>query len=314
VSFGAPLWLLALLLVPAVLAAHRLQRERRRRYAVRFTAVPTLRAAAAAVPAWQRHLAPALALASLAALAIALARPHTSAAVPVQRARLMLVTDHSRSMEATDVAPTRLGAAQRAANTFLDRVPKRIPVGVVAFSTQPDAVQAPTPDHSQVRSVIDEQVADGATATGDALQATLDLLTQSHDRNVPAAIVLLSDGATTIGRDPVPVAREAGHDHIPIYTVALGTSNAILPNPDPFSPPQFVPPDPETLRRISQASGGRAFTAQNDQQLSTIYQHLGTQLGTRRRSHEVTASFAIAGLVLLLGAGVASVRGAGRLP
>jgi Ca-activated chloride channel family protein len=314
VSFGAPLWLFALLLVPAVLAAQRLQRERRRRYAVRFTAVPTLRAAAAAVPPWQRHLAPALALASLAALAIALARPHTTVAVAVQRARILLVTDHSGSMQATDVAPSRLAAAERAANTFLDRVPRRIPVGVVAFSTQPDAVQAPTADHGQARRVIDGQVAGGATATGDALQVALDLLTESQDHRTPAAIVLLSDGATTIGRDPVPVAREAGRDHIPIYTVALGTANAILPNPDPFSPPQFVPPDPATLRRISQASGGRAFTAKSDRELGTVYQHLGSQLGTRRRSHEVTASFAIGGLVLLIGAAAAAVRGAGRLP
>jgi Ca-activated chloride channel homolog len=314
VSFSAPLWLLALLLVPAVLAAHRLQRERRRHYAVRFTALPALRAAAAAVPAWQRQLAPALALAALAALVVALARPHVSEAVPVQRARIVLVTDHSGSMQATDVAPTRLGAAERAAHTFLDRVPARIPVGVVAYSTEPDAVQPPTPDHGQARRVIDSQLAGGATATGDALQVALDLLRQGRDANLPAAIVLLSDGATTAGRDPVAVAREAGRDHVPIYTVALGSSDATVPNPDPFGAPLLVPPDPQTLRRISQASGARAFSAQSDEQLSTIYQHLGTQLGTRTRRHEITASFAIAGLLLLLGAAAASVRGAGRLP
>jgi Ca-activated chloride channel homolog len=126
--------------------------------------------------------------------------------------------------------------------------------------------------------------------------------------------VLLSDGTTTTGRDPVAVAASARTLRIPVYTVALGTRDATVPNPG-FGPPLLsVPPDPETLRRIAEASGGRAYSAEDDQQLSTIYKTLGSQLGTRDVHREVTAAFAVGGLVLLLGAAAASTRWAGRLP
>jgi Ca-activated chloride channel family protein len=315
VSFASPIWLLGLLLVPAAIAAATASRRRARRYAVRFTGVPALKLAVGSTPAWRRHLPAALALAALAALVLALAKPQRTVAVPVQRASIVLVTDHSRSMQATDVRPDRLAAAQRAARTFLDQLPKEVRVGAVAFSDAPDAVQAPTTEHADAR-IIDGQVADGATATGDALQVAIDALVRDRQngKRPPAAIVLLSDGKTTAGRDPIAVARGAGRVRIPIYTVALGTSDATVPNPYPFGSPLSVAPDPETLRRIATASGGRAFTAEDDDQLSSIYKRLGSQLGTRKQRREVTAGFAIGGLVLLLGAGVASLRWAGRLP
>jgi Ca-activated chloride channel family protein len=318
VSFGEPLLLLALLLVPAALAAHVASRRRARRYAVRFTAVSTLVAAAGRTPAWRRALPLALLLASIAALALALAKPQRTVAMPVERASIMLVTDHSRSMMAEDVNPTRLGAAKRAAHTFLDQLPAAVRVGVTTFSDVPDATQAPTRDHALVRRMIDAQTADGGTATGDALQVALETLQReprgADGRRPPAAIVLLSDGSTTIGRDPVGVAQEARGLKVPIFTVALGTRDATVPNPG-FGPPLLsVPPDPATLRRIAEASGGHAYSAQDDQQLSTIYKTLGSQLGTRDVKREVTAAFAVGGLLLLLGAAAASARWAGRLP
>ena len=232
-----------------------------------------------------------------------------------ERGSIMLVTDHSRSMEANDVAPDRLGAAQAAARTFLEQVPPAVRVGVVAFSTAPDAVQTPSADHSDALRVIDQQVADGATATGDALQVALDTLTseRQNGKRPPAAIVLLSDGKTTTGRDPVAVARTAGQLHIPIYTVALGTADATVPNPG-FGPPLPVPPDPETLGQIAQVSGGKAFTASDSSKLSSIYQALGSQLGTKSARREVSSSFAVLGLGLLLAGAALSVRSRGRLP
>jgi Ca-activated chloride channel family protein len=225
VSFASPVFLLGLLLVPLLVAAQMVGRRRARRYAVRFTAVPALKiAAAGAKRSWLRHAPAALLLAALASLVFALAKPQRTVAVPVQRGSIMLVTDHSRSMQATDVAPDRLQAAQAAAHRFLSQVPSAVRVGVVAFSSSPDAVQSPSTDHSEAQRVIDLQVADGATASGDALQVALDTLTsdRQNGRRPPAAIVLLSDGKTTTGRDPVEVARAAGRFHIPIYTVALG--------------------------------------------------------------------------------------------
>jgi Ca-activated chloride channel family protein len=227
----------------------------------------------------------------------------------------MLVTDHSRSMQATDVEPDRLSAAQAAARRFLSQVPSQVRVGVVAFSNSPDAVQAPSQDHSEALRVIDQQVADGATASGDALQEALDTLTsdRQNGKRPPAAIVLLSDGKTTTGRDPVEVARAAGRLKIPVYTVALGTADATVPNPG-FGPPLPVPPDPETLAQIAQASGGRAFTAEDSDRLASIYQALGSQLGTKQAQREVSSSFALLGLGLLLAGGALSVRSRGRLP
>ena len=111
--------------------------------------------AAGAVPAWRRHLPAALALAALAALVLALAKPQKTVAVPVERASIMLVTDHSRSMSATDVEPDRLSAAQRAARTFLNQLPDQVRVGAVAFSDTPDAVQAPSSDHDDARRIVD---------------------------------------------------------------------------------------------------------------------------------------------------------------
>ena len=110
------------------------------------------------------------------------------------------------------------------------------------------------------------------------------------------------------------IARTAGQLKIRIYTVALGTRDATVPNPNPFGTPLSVAPDPETLRRISEVSGGRAFTAEDDEQLSSIYKTLGSQLGTKEQKKQITASFAIGGLVLLLGAAAASMRWAGRMP
>ncbi len=314
-SFATPVWLLGLALVPLALLALAVGRRRARRYAVRFPALPALKAAAGGAPAWRRQLPAALALAALAALVVAMAKPQRTVAVPIERASVMLVTDHSRSMQATDVKPDRLRAAQKAAGTFVGRLPGPVRVGIVAYSDAPDAVQAPTDDHGDTRRIIDAQIADGATATGDALQVTLDTLSQQrrNGKRPPAAIILLSDGKTTVGRDPVTVAREAGRLKIPIYTVALGTSDATVPNPL-YGPPLSVAPDPETLRQISRASGGRAFTAEDANRLATIYRSLGSQLGTKPTKREVTAAFAVGGVLLLLGAAAASLRFNGRLP
>ncbi len=313
-SLASPLWLLALALVPLALAAHVHAGRRARRYAVRFPAAATLALAAGRTSAWRRHLPAVLLLASIASLAVALARPHVTYQAAMNQASIMLVTDHSGSMAANDVQPTRLAAAERAANTFIDQLPAKVSVGAVAFSSSPDAVQGPVTNHAAARSVIDSQTADGATATGDALQLALQLLHGSNPKHAPSAIVLLSDGAANAGIDAATVAREAGKDKIPIDTVALGTANATVPNPDPFQPPLDASPDDRLMQTIANVSGGRTFNAQSADQLSSIYKQLGHQLGSVTRKREITASFAIGGLVLLLLAAAGSARWSGRLP
>jgi Ca-activated chloride channel homolog len=296
-----------------LVGAYLLAQSRATRYAVRFPAVSTLALAATAESRWRRLLPMVLALAALTALGLALARPHRVVRIPVGRASIVLVTDHSGSMQATDVQPTRLAAAESAARTFVNELPTAVDVGVVTFSDTPDTGRAPTADHRAVLSVIDAQRALGATDTGDALEVAVGLLRQNAKR-VPSAIVLLSDGTTTTGRDPVDVASEAAELKIPIYTVALGSQNTTIPNPEGFGAPVAVPPDPELLGRIAQASEGQTFTAQDPHRLTAIYRQLGSRLSTRPSSHDITAAFALAALVLLIAAAATSLRFGGRLP
>ncbi|HEY3827582.1 MAG TPA: VWA domain-containing protein [Solirubrobacteraceae bacterium] len=317
-SFAAPAWLAGLVLVPVLVWAYLAGRAHSTRYAARFPAAATLALAAAAESRWRRHLPALLLVLACAALVLALARPHRTVRVALGRASVMLVLDHSGSMQATDVQPTRLAAAERAARAFIDELPSQVRVGVVAFSSVPDAVQPPTTDRGAVLRIVEGQSAVGSTATGNALQLALSLLQSSDDpaghKSTPGAIVLLSDGAANAGRDPVEVASEAGARKIPVYTVALGTADATIPNPDGFGAPVAVPPDPELLQRIAYASHAQAFTAQDSGRLISIYKRLGEQLGSVRRSRDITSVFAVAGAALLVGAGLLALRRGGGLP
>jgi len=313
-SFVSPLWLLALLLAPAALLVQHLARRRARRYALRFTALASLHEALADDPQWRRRVAPAALLLAAALLAFALAHPQFRGSVALRRAELVLVLDHSGSMQAADVSPTRLAAAVSAANTFLDQLPASVKVGFVAFSTTPDTVLAPTTDRAIVRQAIDAQVAIGATQTGDALADAVRMLRPGAGARGHSAIVLLSDGAANAGQNPVAVASRAARLNISIDTVALGTPAGELTSPDPLNPPIPVPPDPALMRRIASASHGSFFTAQDAGRLSSIYRGLGTALASRPVRHDLSPAFLAAGLAVLLAAGLASLRWGSRLP
>ncbi len=312
-SFASPGWLAALALVPVAIAALIVARRRARRYAVRFPALPTLQLARGA-SSWRRYVPSMLALVAVASLALALARPRISYSAPVKEASVMLVSDESGSMASSDVQPSRLAAAESAANTFIDELPASARIGAIAFSSSINASQAPVTGHAAARAVIDGQVANGATDTGDALQLALQLLDGASPKHAPAAIVLLSDGAANAGVNAITVAQAAAHDRIPIDTVALGTPGGTLPNPDPLEPPYPVPPDPQLMAQIAQTSGGRSFDAQTEDELSSIYTHLGSQLGSVTRERDVTADFAIGAIALLLLATATSARWSLRLP
>jgi Ca-activated chloride channel family protein len=184
----------------------------------------------------------------------------------------------------------------------------------VTFSAAPDAVNVPSRNHQDVLDVIDEQVPTGATATGEALKVAIDTLVRDRrGARIPAAIVLLSDGKTTTGRDPIQVAAASRQVRIPIFTVSLGTREATVPDPV-FGSPLPAAPDPETLERIARTSDGRAFKAEDAEELSAIYKELGSRLSTRKRHVEITAAFGIGASLLILAAAAGSVRWIGRLP
>ena len=311
-SFASPLFLVALVVVPLALGAHLLVRRRAGRYAVRFPGVATLAPLLPRVPSWRRQAPLALFLAALAAFALAMARPHATVAVPREQASIVLVTDVSRSMLAEDVEPSRLEAARDAAQKFLEEVPDEARVGAVAFSTEPHTVEPPTDDHQKIADLIDALSADGGTATGDALDAALELLDRPGRQRPPAAIVLLSDGETTTGRDPIEIAREAKRRKIPIHTFALGTNGGVIRSPDGALIP--VPPDPETMRRIAELSGGRSFAVEDADDLAGLYRELGSRVATEKEEREITAAFAAGGALLLVAAAAFGVRATARLP
>ncbi|CAA9461222.1 MAG: von Willebrand factor, type A [uncultured Solirubrobacteraceae bacterium] len=301
-SFAAPGAFVLLALLPLLAVAFVLLRRRRRAYVVRFPATPVVASVLPRRPNWRRWVAPALLAASAVALTVALARPQATVAVPVERASVMLIFDASGSMRAEDVAPTRLQAAQSAAHRFLDRVPDSLLVGFVSYSNAPMTVVQPTVDRVPVRSALAGLRADGGTATGDALVSALDLLEARRTddgRVAPAAVVLLSDGKTTAGSDPVEASRRAGALGVPVYTVALGTPDGVIHN-GPYGGFLPVPPDPQTLRAMSERSGGNSFRVDDAGELDRVYERLGSRIGTRDQRREVSAAFAGGGLLLLL--------------
>jgi Ca-activated chloride channel family protein len=319
-SFAAPLFLLALLVLPLTAALYAVSERGRMRAARAFASPRTMPSVAPWQPGWRRH-APMIAFwVALGILAIALARPQATVAVPDERASVVLVTDQSGSMAATDVQPSRLEAARRAANRFLGNVPRRVRVGLVAFNNGVQAIDAPTVDRSKVRGTIDRISPSGGTATGDALATALGLLQRQQVRGqkrAPGAIVLLSDGRSTHGQPPVPVARRAGRLKIPIYTVALGTPTGTIQVPrlrGGGTRRETVPPDPATLRRIAQVSRGRAFEAKDAGELDDVYKRLESQTTTKKEKREITAAFAAGGLAMLLVGGLMSLRWFAKLP
>lgn len=346
-SFERPLLLLTLLaLAVAVALVWWLQRRRRLRYAVRFTNVDVL-ATVAGGRAWRSIVPVVLFVAALAALAFASARPHVDRLVPRDRAMVILVIDTSRSMQAKDVKPTRLGAAQEAMRTFLERAPEKIRVGLVVFAGDAQVATPPTHDHDLVKQAVDE-VGEfqswGGTAIGDALATAVELAQESlagpeqtiasstapaEDTKGLASILFLSDGAQTRGiLQPSEGAAQAKDAGIPVYTVALGTPEGTVTAPLGFGwggPPPGggagggqrvipVPPDPFTMREVAETTGGEFTEARTADALAKTYEKLGSKLGHEPGETEVTFLFLAGAGALLLAAGVLSALWSPRFP
>ena len=316
-SFLHPAVLALLLAIPLLVGWYWGQQRRRAKAASAFVAPALSASVAPHRPRWRRH-APMLVFAlALAVLIVAAARPQRTVAVPVNTASIMLANDTSGSMAATDVAPNRFAAAQRAANRVRDKVPQSVRVGWVEFNTRVALLQSPTSDHALVRSALAQLRITGGTAIGDAIQTALHSLTsvrRTGGKQPPSALVLISDGASDVGSDPIAAARQAAADHIPIYTVVLGTQNGTVKEKRGTRTVTVpVPPDPQQLGEIARVSHGQAFTAADASHLNTVYQRLGAQLSHKKVKHEITASFAGGGLLLLLVGSGASLAWFGRL-
>jgi Ca-activated chloride channel family protein len=319
VSFQAPWFLLLLLALPLAVAAYLLVDRHRRAAAASFASPQLLPSVAPRRPGFRRHLPMVVYAVALTVATIALARPEATVAVPEERASVVLVTDVSGSMEARDVEPSRVDAARDAALRFLDRTPGRLRVGAVTFNHSVQAIEPLRVERDEVRALLERLRPSGGTATGNALAAALALLERGDGKRAkrpPGAIILLSDGASTHGRDPLPLARRAARLRIPIYTVALGTDRGTIQveRRDGETVTRQVPPDRETMRRIATLSGGRTFAADAGDELATVYERLGSQVATRKERRQVTAAFAGGAAALLLLGGALSLGWFGRLP
>jgi Ca-activated chloride channel family protein len=321
VTLTWPLALLAVAVVPAAAAAYALLERRRARYAVRFTNVDVLASLASPVSPWRRYLPPALLLLALAAALVALARPQVAHSVQREQATVVLVIDTSGSMVANDVPPTRLVAATRALRRFLDVLPRRYQVGIVTFASEPRVVTPVTSDRLLASQGLEHLRPFGGTALGDAIARGVALLRPSsaaRSRAVPAAIVLLSDGAQNRGQlEPLRAAGLARQLRIPVFTVALGTAGGTISiagsaAADVVKVP--VPPDPETLRDVANTTGGRFYAATSSARLTTVYEGLASQLATKREYREATFVLLAASAFFVVAGGVLSALWAPRLP
>lgn len=346
-TFATPLALLALLLIPLVILALVLARRRRIRYAIRYPALDVL-AGVVERERRGRWIPAALLVLALTALLLGAARPMARVPVPRDEATVMLVIDVSGSMNADDVDPTRMEAAQRAATRFLDRLPERFQVGLVTFSSEAETLVPPTTDREAVRTALATLNANGGTAMGDGLARALDVIEAARqeasnggagagggppttadpttpaptDPNAqqpavpPAVTLLLSDGANSAGGDPFVQAERARQLRVPVYTIALGTAGGVLRQPNAFGGTRIqpVPPDPDSLARIAETSNGRFFEAPSSQNLTAVYDSLGSRIGFRMEEREVTVAFTAAGLLLLAAAGALRARRGARLP
>lgn len=308
-----PLFLLALLAVPLIAAGVMWWRRTHPPQGIPFPDLDLI-AAADRGPRRRRHLPLALALLALALLTLGLARPEIYRDQARERATIVLAVDVSGSMSASDVDPYRLRAAQDAALTFADEVPRQYQVGLVSFSGQANLLLPPTTDRTALKRAIEGLRAEGATAVGEAIETSLSAIraTQSvddRDRGTleSARIVVLSDGATTVGIPPSLAAEDAKNAGVPVFTVALGTPDGTLSDGTP------VPPDAAGLQQIASITGGDAYESTDATSVRAVYERLGTFIGTERVRSEVTAWAAGLGALLLALAGFAAWRLGPRL-
>jgi Ca-activated chloride channel family protein len=315
VSFlsGYRLWLLLGLV--GLVVAYVLLQGRRKRYAVRFTNLALLDTVAPRRPGWRRHVPATAFLLALGLMVTAFAQPARSVKVPRERATIVMAVDVSLSMEATDIEPTRIVAAQAAASDFVDLVPSRLNLGLVVFSGVAQVMVSPTTDHELVKRNLENLVLGPRTAIGEAVFASLAAIasvpTAPGQTPPPARIVLMSDGETTVGRSNDVAAAAAVEANVPVSTIAFGTDNGFVSVEGRNIP---VPVNREALRALADATHGSAFEAASAKELRQVYEDIGSSVGYRTEKREITSWFVGLGLFFALAAAASSLVWFSRLP
>ncbi len=332
------LWLLAVM--PVIIIAYILVQRRRQKYALRYASLSLVKEAVGRGPGIRRHIPPALFLMGLAAAIFALARPTATIMMPSQQGTIILTMDVSGSMQADDVKPNRMEAAKAAALAFIEKQPKNVRIGVVSFSDSSAIVQAPTIDREAAVGAINRLVTQRGTAIGRGILTSLDAISGESSpvpavsprgsfvlsqptpvptptplppgEYAPALVVLLSDGESNVGPNPLDVVDQAANRGVRIYTVGLGSPEGTVLRVQGRS--VRVRLDEETLKSIAQSTQGRYYKADTETNLRDIYENLGTRLVFKAEKTELTAVSTGVATVFLLIAGGLSLLWFNRLP
>ncbi|MDM4719816.1 VWA domain-containing protein [Micromonospora sp. WMMA1363] len=314
IRFLQPWWLLAVLPVFALAALYVWRQLHRRAYAMRFTNVDLLRTLAPKGLGWRRHVSATAFLLCLLVLATALARPAVDTREPLERATVMLAVDVSLSMQADDVPPNRLEAAQEAAKQFVDELPESYNLGLVSFAKAANVLVSPTKDRPAVVAAIDGLTLAESTATGEAvftcLEAIRSVPADGAQGIPPARIVLLSDGYRTSGRSVEEAAAAAQAANVPVSTIAFGTDGGRV---DIGGQLQRVPVDRLALAELAETTEGFYYEAASVTELKQVYQDMGSSIGFRTEPREIIQWYAGVALLLALCAGAASLLWSSRI-
>ncbi|BDX32584.1 UPF0353 protein [Mycobacterium antarcticum] len=322
-GFKNPWFFLFLLVVAGLVALYVIVQRARQKRMLRFANMELLESVAPKRPARWRHLSAVLMVLSLVLFTVAMAGPTNDVRIPRNRAVVMLVIDVSQSMRATDVAPSRLAAAQEAAKQFADQLTPGINLGLIAYAGTATVLVSPTTNRDATKAAIDKlQLAD-RTATGEgiftALQAiaTVGAVIGGGDEPPPARIVLMSDGKETVPSNPdnpkgaYTAARTADDQGVPISTVSFGTKYGYVEIQDQRQP---VPVDDEMLQKIAELSGGNAYTASSLEQLKAVFTSLQEQIGYETIKGDASVGWLRLGSLVLALAALAALLINRRLP
>ena len=327
------LWLLSL--VPVLGSIYILVLRRRRRYAQRYSSLFRVADTLGRNPGFRRHIPMGLFLLGVTVSLLALTRPSSSIMTLAQRGTVILSIDVSGSMRAKDIKPTRMDAVKDAARTFVNIQPRGVRFGIVAFSGTAILVQPATSNKNLALAAIERLTPQMFTAIGSGLLTALDALFQkpvpegadpSKDPVAPsaeepppvppgsdssAAIVLLSDGQSNAGPDPLEAAEKVANRGVRVFTIGVGTKEGVDMSFGVFTFHAIL--DEATLRKIAAITGGAYFKASTAEQLRGIYQSLGTRLELEKETTEITALFVAAAILLFIAMGVLSLAWFNRL-
>lgn len=257
------LWLL--LALPALVAAYLYALRRKKKAALRYASLMLIRDALGPGQRWRRHLPPTLFLLAIVTAILAIARPSASVILPAEHITLIMAMDVSRSMQAADVEPNRISAAQAAAKSFIEELPRNVRLGIVSFAGTASVVQTPTQSREDLIAAIDRFQLQRGTATGSGLMLSLAQL--FPDTGIDLEAILYDSAYSRYGAlgggggaAPIDRARRSARTEKTNFTPAVPgsyTSGAIILLSDGR---RTTGPDPLEAARMAADRGVRVFT------------------------------------------------------